>query len=89
MLDGLFAQLEREPGQDSIRDAWVGAPASIATVVTLPDSVVRMPANTRVTVSNTAQYADAEECRVLGIPDLRVYNKAVSARTRRLHGAKH
>jgi hypothetical protein len=33
MLDGLIAQLERIPDQDIIRDTWVGAPASISTVL--------------------------------------------------------
>jgi hypothetical protein len=86
MLHGLFAQLESEPDQKIVRDAWVGAPASIATVVTLPDSVVRMLANTRATVLSTAV---TQGWRVLDVPDLLVYIRAVSARSRRLLAAGH
>jgi hypothetical protein len=56
MLDGLFAQLEREPDQKIVRDAWVGAPASIGMVIGPPDAVIRMLANTRATVLSTARY---------------------------------
>jgi hypothetical protein len=57
MLDGLFARLERAPGQDSIRDTSVGALSSIATVVGLPDPVMRMLANTRATVLMRQKHA--------------------------------